>query len=385
MSSPSQYVGFRVGHRVGKSLGRSSGADGPSQLQTLLDFSSAAFSRNSGTVGLGGTALQRSSVNTWSDIAADILRTDTIGGVALAAMIEKQVKNETSRSDSMATLSVTGWTGTNNSGDVTDPLGTNTAAKFVTTTTATHNVSQSYTVATIANSTAVVFSFWGRTDAGTWTGRISWRDSSNTTTDVATPTLTTTWQRFSVALNTGVGATATGWFIRGAASGATVANIYLIGAQLERGTYPTTRKITVAVGDTRWADVMTFDSSEVPQAFRETGFACTVRTEWATADLANTSKRVICSADANNWVGFEKDSGSLYLRCYTGGTLRFGTGALTVARDTDYTLVCNFATGTMTFNGTAGSAGTATTLPGGVALRLGGTAGGSDEFDGAIS
>ena len=353
--------------------------------QQQLYFADASFRRNTGTDGAGGTALQRSSINTWSDIAADILRTDTVGGVALAGMFEHQVKNETSRSDSMATLGTTGWTGTNNSTDVTDPLGTNTAAKFVTTTTATHNVSQSYTVATIANSTPVVFSFFGRTDAGTWTGRISWRDSSNTTTDVATPTLTTTWQRFWVAVNTGVGATASGWFIRGAASGATVANIYLIGAQLERGTYPTTRKLTAAVGDTRWADVCVLRSDEVPALFRNTLFTCTVRLEWATADLADGSKRVICSTDSNNWVGFEKDSGSLYLRCYTGGTLRFGTGAITVARDTDYPIICNLAAGLMTFNGVAGSAGTGTSLPGGVALRIGGMAGGSDELDGATS
>jgi len=381
VSAVGKRVGKSVGQRVGKRIGTPSG-DAPG----LLDFDGegASFSRNNGTWGAGGTALQRSSINTWSDIAADILRTDTLGGVTLAGMFEKQVKNETSRSDSMASLGITGWTGVNNSTDVIDPLGTNTSAKFTTTTNAAHNVSQSYTVATIPNSTALVFSFWGRCATGTLPLRIRWRDNANTF--VETPiTLTTTWQRFSFAVNTGVGATASGWFIQNPAAGSVVADFYAIGAQLERGTYPMSRKITVAVGDTRWADVMTFASDEVPLAFRENAWTCTVRPEWASADLIATNKRVICSTDANNWVGFEYDAGSVYLRCYTGGTLRFGTGALTTSRNTDYPIICDLAAGVMTFNGVAGSAGTATTLPGGVALRVGGTAGGSNELDGALS
>ena len=44
-------------------------------------------------------------------------------------------------------------------------------------------------------------------------------------------------------------------------------------------------------------------------------------------------------------------------------------------------MIVDLAGGQMTFNGVAGSVGTAATLPGGVALRWGGTAGGTDELD----
>lgn len=348
----------------------------------VLTFSDGSFSRNNG-IGGDGAATYRTSANAIADAAVDVLRTDTIGGVG-RYLFEGARSNYLKRTDIFGS---TGWvtsggTFTAATGDTTDPAGLNEALKCVHSASGTSQVSQQIAGGVIADGDTVTFSHWTKCAASTEKARHAWTDRSATTTNYSDLTVTTSWQRFSQTVSAGTGATQPTARYRNA-SDAVVRTVYAAFPQVEKAAFPSSfiRNLTSGT-QSRAADSLSFASSEVSSHFRTAKWSVNVRPGWSNADLVNGVYAVICSTDANNWIGFEKSGGSLYLRCYIGGSLAFGTGAITVVADTDYPITCDLATGTMTFNGTAGSAGGATSLPGGVSLRWGGMASGTSELFG---
>jgi hypothetical protein len=357
------------------------GGGGPSGPVQLLDFdgAGATFQRNNGFAA-NGEASARGSAATFADYATNALRTETLAGVG-RYLFERERSSLVLRSDDWSTA----WTKSNvtTTAGFAGPKGDTTATEAVWTSSAVAQLVQTIAAASTANNDIVTVGLWARGDSGGEQLRFGVR-KRDAAYDFATITLTTEWAWYTRTVDIGVGASNTQWALFNSNPGV-AKTIYIQRASKVAERYVSSPRLIVGSLLPRYADSLLFAPDEVPLALRESAWAVNVRPTWATADLATGEKRVICSTDANNWVGFEEDAGSVYLRCYTGGTLRFGTGALTIVRDTDYEVIVDLAGGQMTFGGVAGSVGTAATLPGGVTLRWGGTAGGNDELDAGTS
>jgi hypothetical protein len=347
----------------------------------LLDFdgTGATFQRNNGS-GVNGEGSARLSSATFADYATNTLRTETLGGVA-RYLFERQRSSLVIRSDDWSSSWVKS-SATTTFGSA-GPKGNATATQCDFTSNANANLLQTIANADTANNDVVQIGAWLRGSAGGETLRFGCLRRNGTYDLTTVLTLTTEWAWYTRSVDLLSGAGNTQWALFN--SGATAKTFYIQRASKTIEAYPSSPRLLTTTRIPRYADSLLFAPDEVPLALRETAWTCSVRPTWATADLATGEKRVLCSTDSANWIGFEEDAGSVYLRCYTGGVLRFGTGALTIARDTDYEVIVNLAGGQMTFNGAAGSVGTATTLPAGVVLRWGGTAGGADELDAGSS
>ena len=369
--------------RLGKLVrrrGRSfviSGASGPVQL---LDFdgAGASFTRNNGS-GTNGEALARSSSSTFSDYATNTLRTQTLGGVA-RYLFERQRSSLVIRSDDWSASWVRSSATT--TAGASSPKGDSSATQCDFTSNANANLLQTIANADTANNDVVQVGVWLRGNTGTESLRLGCLLRTGSY-DLAVINLTSEWAWYTRSVNLGTGAGNTQFALFN--NGATAKTFFIQRASKVIEPYPSSPRLLTTTRIPRYADSLLFAPDEVPLLLRESAWACNVRPTWANTDLTTGEKRVLCSTDSSNWVGFEESGGSVYLRCYTGGVLRFGTGALTIARDTDYEVIVDLAGGQMTFGGVAGSVGTATTLPGGVPLRWGGTAGGNDEIDAGTS
>lgn len=347
----------------------------------LLDFDGAAasFARNNG-LGSNGDASYRTGAASFGDAATDALRTETLGGVG-RYLFERERSSLVVRSDDWST----GWVKSNatTTAGAAGPKGDTSATQCDFTSNANAQLAQTIAGSATSDNARVRIGAWLRGAVGGEQLRFGCL-RRNGTYDLATITLTTEWAWYTREVDLLAGAGNTQWALFNSNPG--VAKTFYIqraSKVLER--YPSSPRLIVGSLLPRYADSLLFPPDEVPLALREAAWSVSVRPLWAAADLQVGEKRVLCSTGAGDWIGFEEDSGSVRLRCYTGGALRFETSALTVARDTDYPVVVDMAAGRFTFNGTLHAAGTSAALPAGQPLRWGGIAGGADELDAGTS
>lgn len=355
----------------------SGGSQNPVQL---LDFDGVGtlFSRNNG-FNINGEASARTESG-FADFSSDTLRTDIVSGVSLY-LFERQRSSLVIRSDDWSL----GWikSGATTTFGFAGPKGDSSATECVFTSVANAQLSQTISNANTNDGDVVHLGVWLRGATGGEQLRLGClkRDA---TYDLDTITLTTEWVYYSRAVNLGVGAGNTQFLLWNSNPGV-AKTFYLQRASKIVESYPSSRRLIVASLYPRYADSLLIAPDEVPLLFRTGVWSCTVRPEWSDTDLSTGERRVICSTSSDTWIGFEESAGSVYLRCYTAGVLRFGTSALSVTRDTNYDVICDLSNGQMTFDGIAGAVGTPTSLPGGEVLRWGGLAGGNDELDGGCS
>ena len=176
----------------------------------------------------------------------NIPRIDYTNGSCPSILVEPQ------RTNLNSTSNLSGWgatptvTRTLNTTDLLSPDGSNNATKLVSTL-ITGDISN---VISVANG-AVAFSFYGRVLSGSQTIQVSVRNNSGTIVSLF-PTLTTQWQRFTIInSNISVGSSGAVWFYPNS-----ISTIYIYGAQMEQGSYPTSYIPTVASTVTRNADVI---------------------------------------------------------------------------------------------------------------------------------
>lgn len=342
----------------------------------LLDFGSALFSRNNGTVGVNGPAQRRTSDVSFEDVGSDILRVDTINGES-RYLFERQLTPAVQRSDDFSTA----WTLSNvtQTPGFVGPSGPTSATRIEFSASAVAQLAQTISADEFPENSDVIVGAWLRGDVGGEILRLGIlrKDGVRQFENIV---LTTEWAWYRVGMNVLTGVSNQQFCLFNDSAGG-IKTVYIQRAHLAIERYPSSTRIVAGSKTPRYADILVLDSSEVPLSFREGAWTCQVRPRWATEDLLEGERRVLCSTDTNNWIGFEKIGGDVFLNCYTEGTLRFGTNALVVARDIDYEVRINLAAGIATFDGVAGVAGTPSVLPGGVPLRWGGMAGSSHELD----
>jgi len=179
-----------------------------------------------------------------------------------------------------------------------------------------------------ANLTTSMLSVWMRGAVGGEVVRIALRQKDGATFVYSSDiTLTTSWQRYSVRLAVGSGASAPRASIYQASTGAATATFYVGPSQMEDGAYwPSAWILTAGATATRSADALSYAVGEYPSEFLTDGFEFTFAPEFANAEHVSFGlEQALCGFDvAGTRVAFS--AGSAGLSVFLNGAGQVSTG-----------------------------------------------------------
>lgn len=241
---------------------------------------------------------------------------------------------------------------------------------------------------TPADNTIATLSVWLRVASGTQQVRLGFRGKDGSSLLYGSPvTVTTTWQRFDVTQNVGVGVSAVRQIIAADGSGAAYA-VYAWGVQTELNAYWPSSFIaaTGGVAVTRSGDELSYAVGQYPAELLSRGFTMTVAPNFSSAEYASAGSplRYLMFIDTNNYIRF--DTATRIVARLASGTRANPT--LTWNRGTQITVRVNPATGDVTVSGALTGNNTFNTsgafvIPSGT-LRVGSRGTGSEQLDGRI-
>lgn len=358
--------------RRGARFSRRGGGGAPIYAGPLLAWADGTFLRaTEGSYYTAADALAWATANT--------RRTSAEFGESLA-LIESSRTNILTRGETFAGWSTTTTTVTTGAG--TAPDGDADAATLAFQTGANSRVAL-VGLSTLGASEIVTLSRWVKNSVGDGSTRWQLVQKDNLTEVTLVSTATAGWVReANRAASTGVGASNPQVWHRNAQAGGT-RTIFAWGAQLERGRYETSYIRTADGAVTRGADVATWSADQVPLHLRARAWKMRAAPGWAHTDLASGDVRVLLSWSADDCVRVRHDGTNVVLEAVVGGVVKATKTLTSITRRAALDVAVDPIAGTVSWGGSAGSAGTPWSWPDG-SVRIGGELGGLNEWDGGL-
>lgn len=358
--------------RRGARFSRRGGGGAPIYAGPLLAWADGTFLRTTeGSYYTAADALAWATANT--------RRSSVEFGESLA-LIESSRTNILTRSEDFSGWSATTTTVTTNAG--TAPDGDADAATLAHQS-ATNSRLVLTGLSTLGASELVTLSRWVKNSSGDGSTRLQLIQKDATTEVSINSTAGAAWAReVNRAASTGAGGSnPQAWHRNGSVSGART--IFAWGIQLERGRYETSYIRTVNSAVTRGADVATWSADQVPLHLRTRAWKMRVAPGWAHTDLASGDVRILLSWSADDCVRVRHDGTNVVLEAVVGGVVKATKTLTSITRRAALDVAVDPIAGTVSWGGSAGSAGTPWSWPDG-SVRIGGELGGLNEWDGGL-
>ena len=278
-------------------------------------------------------------------------RFDFVGGVAKGLLLEAPATNNCRQSSNPAS-----WIGQNSGVTITTGTGLApdnlTTPKQIALTSGGYRYNESPTNLIAATYT---FSIWLKASSSQQVGlRINRQNDGNNTSNMIVASVTTSWQRFSVSVVTGLSDVIEVGFdqrnLGGALVGPGVAATFLMwGAQLEAGPVPTSNIETTTIAVTRATDTAIIAAGTNFSSWYTGGTTGTFVSNWYGSASSSTARSVIATSDqTTKHLHMYQTASALTLR------LADFNAAATVT--TSNSLTANALTkGAFSYNGTATS------------------------------